>query len=179
MDVDIRLHPPQRKQRATESREAMPVWGSWLGQWWPRGPRWPKDMASGQHGARAASQGQGAASQGKAPQPQSRPLAYHGISAADVVTKDEAMRFLDQERAAWKAQPPPRSRFRADITSGVSASSQGHFNWVFFVPDSAWDSQQGLRPCDECNSCSCGAGLWRPRNRLSPPLSPIAFGIRA
>ena len=54
------------------------------------------------------------------------------------MTKDEAMRFLDQERAAWKAQPPPRSRFRADITSGVSASSQGRFHWLFFVLPREW-----------------------------------------
>ena len=117
------------------------MWGSWADQWWPHVSRWPpQDMASGKHGARVASQGQGAASQGQAPQPLSRPRARR-ISAADVVTKDEAMRFLEQERAAWKAQPHPRSAFRVDITSGVSASSQGQFNWPFFVLPREWYKQ--------------------------------------
>ena len=140
VDVDIRLHPLRDKSRTTLSREATPVWGSWADQWWPHVSRWPQDMASGKHGARVASQGQGAASQGQAPHPQSRPRARR-ISAVDVVTKDEAMRFLEQEWAAWKAQPHPRSAFRVDITSGVSASSQGQFNWPFFVLPREWYKQ--------------------------------------
>ena len=96
------------------------MWGSWV-EWSP------EFSAPFQHTALAASQGQDPS----APQPQ--PQAYHGISAADAVTGPEATEFLKQEEAAWCARPHPRGPFRADITSGTSASSQGKFHWPFFV----------------------------------------------
>ena len=127
-DVDIRLHPQTRKHQTTGMREALPVRGSWAEQWSPTSP------AMVRHGALAASQGP------QWPQPwiQPRTCAYHGISAADSVTRQEALRFLGQEEAAWYARPHPRGPFRADITSGASASSQRQFNWPYFVQRRKW-----------------------------------------
>ena len=62
--------------------------GSWAEQWCPETP------APRQHDALAASQGQ--------PPP---PETYLGISQADSVYKVEAISFLNQEKAAWEAQP--------------------------------------------------------------------------
>ena len=38
----------------------------------------------------------------------------------------------------WDSKPHPRGPFRADITEGVSASSQSQFNWPYFVQGRAW-----------------------------------------
>ena len=103
------------------------MWGS-LDQWLP------EFTAQFRHEALAASQGQ-------APQP---PPAYLGLSQADSVGRREARKFLEQERATWLRQPcPHRGPFRADITSGASASasSQGRFNWAYYVHRRTWFQQ--------------------------------------
>ena len=46
--------------------------------------------------------------------------------------------FLKHEEAAWYGRYHPRGPFRADITSGVSARSQQHFHWVYFVQGREW-----------------------------------------
>ena len=126
---DIRLHPQKNKHITTGMKEALPVRGSWAEQWSPESP------AAVVHGALSDAL---AASQGQAPPPPAPPEAYHGISAADRVEKEEAKRFLKQEAAAWYAQPHPRGPLRADIMSGTSASSQGQFNWPYFVQRREW-----------------------------------------
>ena len=102
------------------------MWGS-LDQWLP------EFTAQFRHEALAASQGQ-------APQP---PPAYLGLSQADSVGGREARKFLEQETATWLRQPCPRAPFRADITSGASASasSQGRFNWAYYVHRRTWFQQ--------------------------------------
>ena len=119
--VDIRLHPTGKKSRATGMKEAHPVWGS-LDQWLP------EHTAQFRHEALAASQGQ-------APRP---PPAYRGISQADAVGGREARQFLEQEMTTWWQLPHPRGPFRADITSGTSASSQGQFHWPYYVQRRTW-----------------------------------------
>ena len=119
--VDIRLHPQQRKNRATGMKEATPVWGS-LDQWLPQ------HTAQFRHEALAASQGQ-------ALQP---PQAYRGLSQADAISGRAARQFLEQEMATWWQLPHPRGPFRADITSGTSASSQGQFDWPYYVQRRTW-----------------------------------------
>ena len=86
--------------------------------------------AQGRHEALAMSQGQ-------ATQP---PPAYLGLSQADAVGGREAKKFLEQETDTWYRQPYPRCPFRADITSGASASasSQGRFNWAYYVHRRTW-----------------------------------------
>ena len=107
-------------------KEALQVWGA-LGQWLHG------IGAQGRHEALAMSEGQ-------ATQP---PPAYLGLSQADAVGGREAKKFLEQETDTWYRQPYPRGPFRADITSGVSASasSQGQFDWAYYVQRRAWFKQ--------------------------------------
>ena len=78
-----------------------------------------------------------AVSQGQAPLP---PLACLGLSQADAVGGQEARRFLEQEETTWRQRPYPRGPFRAGITSGTSASasSQGQFDWAYYVQRRTW-----------------------------------------
>ena len=123
------LAPAVTKKRQTGTKEAILVWGSWE-QWSPQ------SSAPVQHQALSSAL---AASQGQDPSaPQAQPQAYHDISAADAVTGQEAKQFLKQEEAAWRAQPHPPGPFRTDITSAISASSQGQFNWPLFVQRREW-----------------------------------------
>ena len=128
---DIRLHPQRNKHITTGMKEALPVRGSWAEQWSPESP------AAVVHGALSDAL---AASQGQATPAQwlRRPEAYDGISEADTIGKHEALRFLKQEEDTWYAQPHPRRPFRADITCGTSAVSQGQFDWPYFVHRRQW-----------------------------------------
>ena len=86
------------------------MWGSWANEWCPE--------------ALAATL---AASQG-----------HFSISPADAVSIQDAILFLIREEAAWNGRVHPRGPFRADITSGVSARSQQHFHWPYFVQGREW-----------------------------------------
>ena len=52
---------------------------------------------------------------------------------------------MKNEEATWYAQPHPRGPFRADITSGTFASSQGQFNWPYFVQRRKWFQVEGYK----------------------------------
>ena len=130
VDVDIRLHPQTRKSPTTGMKEALPVRGSWETQWSP------SSTAMVRHGALVVVV---VALGGQAPQPQPpRPLSYQGISPADAVGKKEAVRFLVNEVAAWYALPSPRVSFRRSLTCDAFASTQGQFNWPYYVQRREW-----------------------------------------
>ena len=131
-NIDIRFHP-QKKANSEGHQEAIPVKGSWANQWNP------ETTASVQHEALATSQGQG---------PLHSPVCsfgeeatFMGISSADTLGKKDAITFLKGEEAAWKAKSDPHRPFRVDITEGVSAESQRHFEWPYFVQRREWFRQ--------------------------------------
>ena len=127
---DIRLHPQARKHRNTAMKEALIVRGSWETQWSP------SSTAMVRHGALVVV---AVALGGHAPQPQPpRPLSYQGISQSDGVGKNEAVGFLANEVAAWYALPSPRAPFRRSLTWDASASTQGQFNWPYYVQRREW-----------------------------------------
>jgi len=66
---------------------------------------------------------------------------YSGISQSDAVSRQQAMAFLDQEQATWMARDHPRGQFRADLTTGASASSQGQFNLPYYIQCRSWYSE--------------------------------------
>ena len=124
-DKDIRLHPQQKANRHTGLKEACLVWGNWARLWDPTISMY------GRHEALAAPQGQGAS---RFPATGS----YANLSQADFVGKLRAISFLNHEADVWDSKPHPRGPLRADITEGVSASSQSQFNWPYFVQGRAW-----------------------------------------
>ena len=63
------------------------------------------------------------------------------ISSADSLGKNDAVVFLKGEEAAWKAKSDQHHPFRVDITEGLSAVSQGHFQWPYFVQRREWFRQ--------------------------------------
>ena len=65
------------------------------------------------------------------------PSSYLGMSAADASSARDAIWFLNNEEAAWRARPHPRGPFRRDITE-APASPQGHFHWPYFVQPRGW-----------------------------------------
>ena len=102
--------------------------GSWAEEWCP------ETSPVLQYEALAASQGQASSMFGQA-------STFLGISPAGAVGSREAIRFLKHEEATWYARPHPRGAFRVDITGGVSASSQGKFQWSYFVQRREWFRQ--------------------------------------
>ena len=104
-----------------------------------------------------------AAPQGQAPLP---PPAYPGLSQADAVGGREARQFLEQEETTWLQQPHPRGPFGADITSGTSASasSQGQFDWAYYVQRRAW-FQQHFVSGDTTFSITKFEVAWSDRHR--------------
>ena len=124
--LDVRLHPQKARHKTTGMKEALPVWGH-ASQWSPG------IDAPDQHRALAPSQDQ--AAMGSTPAGDG---SYHGLSQADKIGRAEAVAYVDSEVAAWMAMQHPRPTFRADITSGANATTQGHFHWPYYFQCRAW-----------------------------------------